>query len=146
MSLREQIAQELVRIFKEIEDPRVVLVTREPYEADKLAITQFPAMLVQVAKEDRETITMGAPSVGRRMGTITVNLRCHVRGTELDRKRNDLIEGIEEQIEKDRYLNLRSSGVLDCQVAYIEVIERLAPLAEILIELRIRYNYARATT
>jgi hypothetical protein len=146
MSLREKIAQELVRIFKEIEDPRPVLVTREPYEADKLAITQFPAMLVQITKEDRESVTMGVPGAGRRMGTMTVNLRCHVRGTELDRRRNDLIEGIEEQIEKDRYLNLRSSGVLDTQVTYIEVIERLAPLAEILIELQIRYNYVRGTT
>jgi hypothetical protein len=146
MSLRERIAQELVRIFKEIEDPRPVLVTREPYEADKLAITQFPAMLVQITKEDRETVTMGQTSQGRRMGTLTVNLRCHVRGTELDRRRNDLIEGIEEQIERDRYLNLRDSGVLDTQVTYIEVIERLAPLAEILIELQIKYNYLRGNT
>ena len=146
MSLRESIAQELVRIFKEIEDPRVVLVTREPYEADKLAITQFPAMLVQLTKEDRQSVTMGPPTTGRRVGTLTVNLRCHVRGVELDRRRNDLIEGIEEQIEKDRYLNLRSSGVLDTQVTYIEVIERLAPLAEILVELQIRYNYVRGST
>jgi hypothetical protein len=42
---------------------------------------------------------MGASGVGRRMGTITYDIRGYVRGTELDRRRNDLIEAIEEALQ-----------------------------------------------
>lgn len=145
MSLRESITQELIRVLKEIDDPRPVLVTRDPFSPDKLAITQFPAILVQSATENRETITMGAPGAGRRSGTIQFSIRGYLRGVELDRRRNELIEAIEEQLESDRYLGLRDQGVLDTQIRVIAIQERLEPLAEILITLEVRYNYLRGT-
>jgi hypothetical protein len=146
MSLRETITKELVRVLKEIEDPRIALVTREPFAVDKLAITQFPAILVQGSTENRETVTMGSPGAGRRTGTIQFNVRAFVRGVELDRRRNELIEAVEEQLEKDRYLGLRAEGVTDTQVRVVAVQDRLEPLAEILITLEVRYNYVRGTT
>lgn len=144
-NIRERVAQNIVEAIQSMDDPRPVLVTREPFQPDRLAITQFPAVLVQVATEERETITMGAPGSGRRMGTISYNIRCYVRGEELDRKRNDLIEAIEEVLEGDRYRDLYAEGVIDSQVRTIEITERQPPLAEFSISFEVNYNYLRGT-
>lgn len=142
-NLREQISTDIITVLKDMEDPRPVLVTREPFNVLELAITQFPAILVEMREENRETVTMGASAVGRRMGTITYGIRGFVRGVELDRKRNDLIERIEEALDSDRYRGLLSSGVIDSQIRVIEIPERLPPLAEINITYEVRYNYLR---
>lgn len=146
MSLRESISKYIVQALTEIDDPRPNLVTREPFEVDKLAITQFPAILINFAVEERETITMGEIAAGRRAGMIEYELRGFVRGTELDLKRNQLIEAIEEQLDSDRYLGLKNSGVTDSQVVNIEVVNRLQPLAEFRIIFRVRYNYLRGNS
>ena len=146
MSLRNNIVQEVERVLKEIEEPRIALITREPFEVSELAITQFPALLLTFAEETRETITMGQQSYGRRQGTIVVNIRAFVRGTELDRRRNEIIEAIEEQLEHDRNLNLKAHGVQDSQIINIEVINWLQPLADVSINLQVRYNYLRGAT
>ena len=145
-SLRQQIANEIISKIQNIEDPRPVLVTKEPFEVAEIAITQFPACLVTLRQEDRETVTMGQPGVGRRMGTILFEIRAYVRGTDLDQRRNTLLEAMEEAIEADRYLGLYTQGVLDSQIIKIEIIDRQPPLAEMLIELEVRYNYLRAST
>lgn len=145
-NLRQKIANEIIKVIQEIEDPRPAFVTKEPFDVSEIAITQFPAALVTMRQEDRETITMGAPGVGRRMGTIRFDIRAYVRGTDLDQRRNTLLEAMEEAIEADRYLNLLSSGVIDSQIIKIEIVDRQPPLAEMLIELEVRYNYLRATT
>lgn len=145
-NLREQIADNIVTVLKDCDDPRPVLVTREPFNVAEIAITQFPACLVTAQREDRETISMGAPGAGRRLGTIEFQIRGYVRGNELDRKRNDLIERIEEQLDSDRYRELLVDGVIDSQVTSIEIIERLPPLAEFLITFTVRYNYLRTAT
>lgn len=146
MSIREQVAKNIVDVLQTLEYPALALVTREPFAAQELAITQFPAVHVQVQTEERETITMGTSGVGRRMGTIRYTLRGYVRGTELDRRRNELIEGIEEQLEGDRYRELRTEGVIDSQVVLIEVVERQPPLAEVIVTFEVKYNYLRAAT
>lgn len=142
LSLREQISDNIVEALKEFDDPRCVLVTREPFEADKLAITQFPAILVQMDTEERQTITMGAANAGRRMGVITYTLRGFVRGTELDRQRNALINAIELALDDDRYRN--TEGVTDSQLTTIEVIQRMPPLAEFVVTFQVTYNYLRS--
>lgn len=146
MSIREQVAENIVKVLKTIEHPAPVLITREPFIAQELAITQFPAILVQIQEENRETITMGTPNVGRRMGTITYILRGYVRGTELDKRRNELIEAIEEILDGDRYRDLWTEGVIDSQVRLIEIPERQAPLAEIAVTFEVKYNYLRTAT
>jgi hypothetical protein len=145
-SLRQQIADYIVRSLREIDDPQPRLVTKEPFEVSEIAITQFPAALVTMRQEDRETITMGVSGAGRRMGTILFEIRAYVRGTELDERRNTLLEAMEEAIESDRYLGLKASGVIDSQIIKIQIVDRQPPLAEMLIELEVRYNYARAST
>lgn len=143
MSLRESVSAKIITLLTNIQDPQVVLCTREPFEADKIAITQFPAILTQLVREERETITMGVVAVGRRSGTMTYEIRGFVRGTDLDTQRTKLITAIENALDKDRYLGLQSAGVLDSQVQLIEIVQRLAPLAEFRLEFVVRYNYLR---
>lgn len=142
-NLRQQITENIITVLKDQQDPRPVLVTSEPFAVQELAITQFPAILITATVEERETVTMGAAAIGRRTGVITYTVRGYVRGAELDRQRNDLIERIEETLDSDRYRSLLASGVMDTQVRRIEIIERLPPLAEFNIELQVRYNYVR---
>jgi len=145
MSLRQSIIDAIDIALTEIRDPKPVLVTREPFEPEKLAITQFPALLINFIDEERETTTMGLTAVGRRAGNIRFEIRCFVRGTELDKRRNDILNAIENALDADRYLGLKASGVTDSQVELIENVPRLAPLAELRIEYRVRYNYVRGT-
>jgi hypothetical protein len=143
MSVRQQIIDAVETTLREIRDPKPVLVTREPFEPEKLAITQFPALLISFIDEERETMTMGLPALGRRAGNIRFEIRSFVRGTELDRRRNDILEAVEDALDLDRYLGLKQSGVIDSQLELIEAVPRLAPLAEQRMVYRVRYNYLR---
>lgn len=145
-NLRQQITENIITVLKDMRDPQPVLVTPEPFNVLEIAITQFPAILVTAQQEQRQTVTMGATQSGRRTGTIDFTIRGYVRGEELDRKRNDLIERIEETLDSDRYRELRVEGVMDTQITEIEIIERMPPLAEIQITVQVRYNYLRGLT
>ena len=149
-NLRQQITENIIKTLEGMDDPRPVLVTSEPFEITELAITQFPAILITAAREERETVTMGAPGQGRRQGIIFYSLRGFIRGVELDRRRNDLIERIEEALDLDRYRELQIGamvyGVFDSQVNTIEIIERQPPLAEFTLEYQVRYSYLRTET
>lgn len=145
-NLREQIALNIETALKEMQDPTPVKVTREPFNVLEIAITEFPAILITSILETRETITMGNSGVGRRMGEIEFEIRGFVRGVELDRKRNDLIERIEETLDSDRYRELIAQGVTDSQVIRIDIIPRVPPLAEFVISYRVNYNYLRTAT
>lgn len=144
-SIREDLAINLVEVLKEIEDPRPILVTREPFNVEELAITQFPAILVQTGTEDRELLTMGAPGTGRKQGTINYSIRGYVRGNELDTKRNFLIEQIEEILDTDRQREKTKYVVMNSTITSIEIIERQAPLAEFVCNYEITYNYLVGT-
>jgi hypothetical protein len=145
-NLRQQISENITQVLKNMRDPQPVLVSTEPFNVLELAITQFPALLITAQLEERNTITMGVPGAGRRMGTLDYQIRAYVRGNELDRKRNDLIERIEEALESDRYRELISAGVIDSQIISIEIVDRMPPLAEFTVTFRVRYNYLRAAT
>lgn len=144
-SIREDLANNLVEVLKEIQDPRPILVTREPFNVEELAITQFPAILVQTGTEDRELLTMGAPGTGRKQGTINYSIRGFVRGNELDTKRNFLIEQIEEILDTDRQREKTNMVVMDSIITSVEVIERQPPLAEFVCNYEITYNYLVGT-
>lgn len=143
MSIRNDLANNIVEVLQDIRDPRPVLVTREPFDVEKLAITQFPAILIQTGIEERDTETMAA--TGKRRGTITYNIRGFVRGTELDRKRNELIEAIEEKLDGERYREKTSSVVQNSMITRVEVIERLSPLAEFQMDYEIVYYFVRGS-
>lgn len=143
MSIRNDLADNIVEVLKDIRDPRPVLVTREPFDVEKLAITQFPAILIQTGVEERDTESMH--TAGVRRGTITYTVRGFVRGTELDQKRNELIEAIEEKLDGNRYREKGTSVVQNSQITRVEVVERLAPLAEFQIDYEITYYFTRGS-
>jgi hypothetical protein len=140
MSLREDIVTNIVTTLQEIIDLKPALVTREPFDVEKLAITQFPAVLINSTNEERTTETMRA---GIRQGIIVYTIRGFVRGNEIDKKRNDLVEAIEEALDADRNRGQNSSVVQDTQVASIEVIDRLPPLGEVVLTVNVRYVFTR---
>ena len=144
-SLRERIVKNTVITLTQIQDPAVVLVTREPFDVEKLAITQFPALLVYFNTELRQSVSMGGLNVGRRTGTMVLDIRGFVRGTEIDTLRNTLIAAIEDALDSDRYLGLQSEGVLGSQITEVTVVPRLAPLGEISVRYEIAYNYVRGS-
>lgn len=144
-SLREKIVKNVVTILKERVDPGFRLVTREPFDVTELAITQFPAVLVNFLTETRTSESMGPPGVGRRSGSMALSLIGYVRGTEIDTLRNNLIAAVEDALDTDRYLDLRSDGVLDSQITEIEVVPRVAPLGEVSMRFVVNYNYLRGS-
>lgn len=139
---RELIAQDLVNTIQDIRTPRPVLVTRNPFNVEELAITQFPAVLITTGSEERESVTMAA---GVRQSNINYIIRGFVRGVELDTKRNELIEAIEEALDADRYRDLGVSKVLNSAVTGIDVVERQSPLAEVSITFSVDYIFSRGT-
>lgn len=140
MSIRETIANNIVTTLQEIADLKPALVTREPFDVEKLAITQFPAVLINSTNEERNTETMG--SSGIRRGVIAYTLRAFVRGNEIDSKRNNLVEAIEEALDSDRKRGL-SGVVLDTQVISVEVVDRLPPLGEVVLTVNVSYIFTR---
>jgi hypothetical protein len=138
MTFRNDIAENIVDVLKDMKDPKPILVTREPFDVEKLAITQFPALLIQSGSEDRLDYAMPV-----RQGTITYTIRAFVRGgAEIDRQRNDIIERIEEQLELDRRRGTNDASV-KTQIVNIEVVERLQPLGEVLVTVEVSYLYTK---
>ena len=140
MSTREAVIENIISLLKDMNDPKPVLVTREPFDVEKLAITQFPAILVQSGEEIRFDTAMRS-----REGQINYNVRCFVRGTEIDKKKNEIIERIEETLEVDRK---RDTGnfAMKTQVITITPVDRLAPLGEVLVVVQVQYKYPRGIT
>lgn len=146
MSNRENIAKNIIEVLSDMADPRVNFVTREPFDVEKLAITQFPALLVTTGNETREDITMG----GNRRGTIEVQIRGFVRSDgrkghvqTVDEKRNLLIERIEESLNANRDRELGATRASTTHVTEIEVVERTAPLGEFLLTAEVQYSFTK---
>ncbi len=142
MSARENIAKNIVHQLENMTTPAPNFVTREHFDVQKLAITQYPAILVYTANEDREDI-----STDERQSNITFQLRCFVRGNQLDTQRNELCENISETLEKsrDRDLTLAHENIhnVSTTISNVEVIERELPLAQMNINVNVRYTYTK---
>jgi hypothetical protein len=142
MSARENVAKNLIEQLTNMTDPAPGLVSRKYFDVTKLAITQFPAILLITANETREDI-----STDLREGNIQYQLRCYLRGTELDTLRNELIERIEETVETDRSrnidYNINNIHNVTTRVASIELIQRELPLAEVVVNLDVFYRYKK---
>jgi hypothetical protein len=143
MSIREDIATNLVDTIKAVETPVAVkYATREPFDFDKLSNAQFPAVLVRSSDEDREDSTVGG-SMSQRMATINYQLICYVKGQVVDTARNNIIEAVEEALDVDR---TRGGHALDTQIVSIETDEgSIDPIGGVIITLRVLYQYQRGT-
>lgn len=140
MSIREDIILNIIDVLKDMTDPKPILVSREPFDVEKLAVTQYPAILIQSGAETRADSSMRS-----RGGVISYSLRAFVRGVELDRQKNDIIEAIEEALEGDR-MRATAKTNLVTEVVQITPIERLAPLGEVSMTINVRYQYQRGQT
>jgi septum formation topological specificity factor MinE len=142
MSARENIAINLQKQLENMTDPAVGSVSRVFFDVQKLAITQFPAILIITGDESREDIT-----TDERLGIITYNLRCYVRGNQIDTLRNEIVERIEETLEvsRDRDITLSADNIhsVTTRVIAIEVVERELPLGEVVVTVEVRYRYKK---
>jgi hypothetical protein len=142
MSARENIAINIVEQLENMTNPAPGKVSRVFFDVSKLAITQFPAILVVTSNETREDI-----STDLRQGTIQYELRCYVRGTEIDTLRNEIVERVEETLEisRDRDITLSSANIhnVTTRVANVDVIERELPLGEVVIRVDVLYRYRK---
>jgi hypothetical protein len=144
MSIRESVAANIVTTLQAMTTPvQAKYVTREPFDFNKLSNAQFPAILVQTAREDRGDITIGGDGI-RREGIIDYELVGFVKATAIDTARNNLIEAIEEALDTDR---TRGGFVKDTQVITIQTDEgAIDPIGGIIVTVRVMYNFIRGNT
>ena len=140
MSVRENIAANIVTALTAISSPNVKKVTREPFDFDKLSNAQFPAILVRTANETREDASMGGSATSRH-GTIDYELVCFVKHKNIDTARNQLAEAIDEKLDEDR---TRGGHAIDTQVISGEVDDgTIDPIGGVIVTVQILYQYTR---
>lgn len=146
MSNRESAVKNIIEVLEDMTPPRPVFVSREPFEVDKLAITQFPALLVTAGNETRQDIAMG----GERRGIIEIQIRCFVRSDgrkgfvqSVDEKRNNLIERIEEALNTDRTRELATARASTTHITNIEVVDRTPPIGEFVVIAEVHYSFTK---
>ncbi len=140
MSVRENIAANIVTALTAISTPGVKKVTREPFDFDKLSNAQFPAILVRTANETREDASLGG-SMTSRHGTIDYELVCFVKHKNIDTARNQIAEAIDEKLDEDR---TRGGYAVDTQVISVEVDDgTIEPIGGVIVTVQILYSYTR---
>ncbi len=146
MSLRENIAANIITTLDAVTSPiELKKITREPFKPEELADPQFPALYITTGDELREDFALGDTAAGKRSGTIDYVLIGYVKGsdTNLDTKRNQLIEVIEETLDADR---TRGGNALETKVIEVSSDEgTLYPLGGIRIVVRVFYEFVRGT-
>ncbi len=140
MSVRENIASNIVTALTAISSPTVKKVTREPFDFDKLSNAQYPAILVRTANESREDASIGG-SMSSRQATIDYELICFVKHTNIDTARNQIVEAIDEKLDEDR---TRGGHAIDTQVISVEVDDgTIDPIGGVIVTVQILYTYTR---
>ena len=100
MSIRNDIAANIVEVLSDTNDPKPIYVTRESIDLDNLARAQFPAIVVRTSDESRSELTM-LGNLGSRFSTMSVVCECYVTGTNIDHQRNEIAERVEEALVVD---------------------------------------------
>ena len=146
MSLREDIAANIITTLDAVTSPiELKKITREPFEPEQLADPQFPAIYISTGDEVREDFALGDTAAGKRSGTIDYVLVGYVKGTEinLDTKRNQLIEVVEETLDADR---TRGGNAKETKIVEVSSDEgTLYPLGGVRIVVRVFYEFVRGT-
>jgi len=144
MSVRENIASNLLSVISAISSPDIIKATRQPFLLDELSDKQYPAVIVQTSEENRDDSELGSGAKTRH-GTIDFLVLGFVKGAEanIDTKRNELITAIETAIETDI---TRSGNALDSEVIQVETDEgSLFPVGAIRMTIRCMYEYQAGT-
>jgi hypothetical protein len=142
MSARENVAKNITEQLQNMTNPAPGLVSRVFFDVAKIAITQFPAILINTLNETREDV-----STDLRQGTIDYSLRCYVRGDQIDTLRNEFVERVEETLEvsRNRDITLTDANIhnVSTTITGVEVIEREPPLGEVVINAQVKYTYRK---
>ena len=144
MSVRENIASNLLSVISSITSPAIKKATRQPFILDELSEQQYPAVIVQTSEENRDDSELGSGAKTRH-GTIDFVILGFVKGAEanIDTKRNELITAIETAIETDI---TRNGNALDSEVIQVETDEgSLFPVGGIRMTIRCMYEYQAGT-
>ena len=144
MSVRENIASNLLSVISNISSPDIIKATRQPFLLDELSDKQYPAVIVQTSEENRDDSELGSGAKTRH-GTIDFVVLGFVKGAEanIDTKRNELITAIETALETDI---TRSGNALDTEVVQVETDEgSLFPVGGIRMTIRCMYEYQAGT-
>ena len=144
MSVRENIASNLLSTISGISSPSIKKATRQPFQLDELSEQQYPAVIVQTSEETREDQELGS-GAKTRIGTIDFAILGFVKGAEsnIDTLRNQLITTIETALESDI---TRSSNALDTEVISVETDEgTLFPIGGIRMVVRCTYEFQAGT-
>ena len=144
MSVRENIASNLLSVISAISSPDILKATRQPFQLDELSDKQYPAVIVQTSEENRDDSELGT-GARTRHGTSDFVVLGFVKGAEanIDTKRNELITAIETALESDI---TRNSNALDTEVIQVETDEgSLFPVGGIRMTIRCMYEYPAGT-
>ena len=144
MSVRENIAANLLSVISNISSPDIKKATRQPFQLDELSEQQYPAVIVQTSEENRDDSELGT-GARTRHGTIDFVVLGFVKGSDsnIDTLRNALITAIETAIETDI---TRDSNALDSEVIQVETDEgSLFPVGGIRMTIRCMYEYQAGT-
>ena len=144
MSVRENIASNLLTVLSNISSPDIIKATRQPFLLDELSDKQYPAVIVQTSEENRDDSELGSGAKTRH-GTIDFVILGFVKGADIniDTKRNELITAIETAIETDI---TRDGNALDSEVIQVETDEgSLFPVGGIRMTIRCMYEYQSGT-
>ena len=144
MSVRENIAVNLLSVISSISSPTIKKATRQPFILDELSEQQYPAVIVQTSEENRDDSELGS-GARTRTGTIDFLILGFVKGSDIniDTKRNELITAIETAIENDI---TRDGNALDSEVIQVETDEgSLFPVGGIRMTIRCMYEYQSGT-
>ena len=144
MSIREDIASNLLTVISNISSPDIKKATRQPFLLDELSMQQYPAVIVQTSEENRDDSELGSGAKTRH-GTIDFVILGFVKGAEdnIDTARNALITAIESAIEADI---TRNGKALDSEVVQVETDEgSLFPVGGIKMTIRCMYEYQSGT-
>ena len=144
MSIREDIAANLLSVISNISSPAIKKATRQPFLLDELSEQQYPSVIIQTSEENREDSELGSGAKTRH-GTIDFVILGFVKGSDsnIDTLRNALITAIESAIETDI---TRDSNALDSEVVQVETDEgSLFPVGGIKMTIRCMYEYQSGT-
>ena len=144
MSVRENIASNLLSVISAISSPDIKKATRQPFLLDELSEQQYPAVIVQTSEENRDDSELGT-GARTRHGTIDFVVLGFVKGSDsnIDTKRNELITAIETALETDI---TRNGNALDSEVVQVETDEgSLFPVGGIRMTIRCMYEYQSGT-
>jgi|TARA_R100000781_G_C4020403_1_gene106920 hypothetical protein len=144
MSKREDIASHIVTTIEAISSPSINKVTRQPFNLEELAQSQYPAVLVQTQEETKEDQELG-DGAKTRICTLEFLVTGYIKGSEsnIDTARNTLATAIETQLESDI---TRNSKALDTEVISLETdAGTLFPYGAISMVVKVVYEHESAT-